>query len=108
MSFFFLHRLIKAPRIMSLFFGRDSCSGIFFIVIVYFFSFEFAGICLSYRLLDGDIYSNFGDFHSDLMLLEAFGWRFLFKILRFPFRFDAFGGFWMKISIQILLISIEI
>ena len=59
------------------FFGRDSCSGIFFIVIVYFFPFEFAGICLSYRPLDGDIYSNFGDFHSDLMLLEAFGWRFL-------------------------------
>ena len=23
------------------------------------------------------------------MLLEAFGWRFLFKILRFPLRFDA-------------------
>ena len=28
----------------------------FFIVIVYFFPFEFAGICLSYRLLDGDLY----------------------------------------------------
>ena len=36
---------------MSFFYSRDSCSGIFFIVIVYFFSFEFAGICLSYRLL---------------------------------------------------------
>ena len=37
------------------FFGRDSCSGIRLIVIVYFFLFEFAGICLSYsRLLDGD------------------------------------------------------
>ena len=29
------------------------------------------------------------------MLLEALGWRFLFKILRFPLRFDAFGGFWV-------------
>ena len=35
------------------------------------------------------------------MLLEAFGWRFLFKIWRFPLRFDAFGGFWMEISITI-------
>ena len=56
------------------------------------------------------------------MLLEAFGWRFLLKILRFslrfdafggfldgdfysnnlrcPLRFDAFGGFWMEISIE--------
>ena len=34
------------------------------------------------------------------MLLEALGWRFLFKILRFPLRFDAFGCFWMEISIQ--------
>ena len=25
--------------------------------------------------------------------LEAFGWRFLLKIWRFPLRFDAFGGF---------------
>ena len=55
-TLFFLHRLIKAPRIMSFFWGRDSCSGIFFIVIVYFFPFEFAEICLSYRLLDGDFY----------------------------------------------------
>ena len=53
---FFLHRLIKAPRIMSIFLGRGSCSGMCFIVIVYFFPFEFAGICLSYRLLDGDFY----------------------------------------------------
>ena len=30
MSLFFLHRFIKAPRIMSFFFGRGSCSGIFF------------------------------------------------------------------------------
>ena len=29
------------------------------------------------------------------MLLEAFGWRFLFKIWRFPLRFDAFGGLWI-------------
>ena len=56
MSLFFLHRFIKAPRIMSFFFGRGSCSGIFFIVIVFFFPFEFAGICLSYRLLDGYFY----------------------------------------------------
>ena len=42
------------------------------------------------------------------MLLEAFGWRFLFKIWRFPLRVDAFGGFWMEISIQNLEISIEI
>ena len=53
MSLFFLHRFIKAPRIMSFFGVRGSCSGIFFIVIVFFFPFEFAGICLSYRLLDG-------------------------------------------------------
>ena len=32
---FFLHRFVKATRIMS-FFGRGSCSGIFFIVIVHF------------------------------------------------------------------------
>ena len=63
------------------------------------------------------------------MLLDAFGWRFLLNIrrfplifdafggfwmeisinkLRFPLRFDAFGGFWMEISIQHLEISIEI
>ena len=42
------------------------------------------------------------------MLLEAFGLRFLLEILRFPLRFDAFGGFWMEISIEILVISIEI
>ena len=42
------------------------------------------------------------------MLLEAIEWRFLFKIWRFPLRFDAFGGFWMEISIQKLEISIEI
>ena len=42
------------------------------------------------------------------MLLEAFGWRFLFKKLRFPLRFDAFGGFWTEISIKHLEISIEI
>ena len=41
---------------MFVFFGRDSCSGICLIVIVYFFPFEFAGICLPYRLLDGDFY----------------------------------------------------
>ena len=34
------------------------------------------------------------------MLLEAFGWRCLLKIWRFPLRFDAFGGFWMEISIE--------
>ena len=28
----------------------------FLIVIIYFFPFEFAGICLSYRPLDGDVY----------------------------------------------------
>ena len=27
----------------------------------------------------------FGDFHRDLMLLEAFGWRFLLNIWRFYF-----------------------
>ena len=42
------------------------------------------------------------------MLLEAFGWRFLLEILRFPVRFDAFGGFWMEISIKNFEISIEI
>ena len=42
------------------------------------------------------------------MPLEAFGWRFLFKIWRVPLRFDVFGGFWMEISIQNLKISIEI
>ena len=42
------------------------------------------------------------------MLLEAFGWRFLLKICRFPLRFDAFGGFWMEMSIENLEISIEI
>ena len=41
---------------MSFFFGRGSCSGICFIVIVYLFLFEFAEICLSYRLLDGDFF----------------------------------------------------
>ena len=34
------------------------------------------------------------------MLLEAFGRRCLLKIWRFPLRFDAFGGFWMEISIE--------
>ena len=34
------------------------------------------------------------------MLLEAFGWRCLFKICRFPLGFDALGGFWMEISIR--------
>ena len=34
------------------------------------------------------------------MLLEAFGWRFLLEKLKFPLRFDAFGGFWMEISIK--------
>ena len=33
------------------------------------------------------------------MLLDAFGWRCLFDILRFPLRFDAFGCFWMEMSI---------
>ena len=42
------------------------------------------------------------------MLLGAFGWRFLLKIWRFPLRFDAFGGFWMEMSIENLEISIEI
>ena len=42
------------------------------------------------------------------MLLEAFGWRFLLEILRFPLRFDAFGGFWMEMSIRNVEISIEI
>ena len=42
------------------------------------------------------------------MLLEAFGWRFLFEILRFPLRFDAFGSFWMEMSIRNFEISIEI
>ena len=42
------------------------------------------------------------------MLLEAFGWRFLLKFWRFPLRFDAFGCFWMEISIEHLKISIEI
>ena len=42
------------------------------------------------------------------MLLEAFGWRFLLNNLRCPLRFDAFGGFWMEISIKHLEISIEI
>ena len=42
------------------------------------------------------------------MLLEAFGWRFLIEILRFPLRFDAFGGFWMEMSIRNFEISIEI
>ena len=36
---------------MSFFFGGVVVV-FFFIVIVYFFPFEFAGICLSYRLLD--------------------------------------------------------
>ena len=30
------------------------------------------------------------------------------KKLRFPLRFDAFGGFWMEMSIENLEISIEI
>ena len=34
------------------------------------------------------------------MLLEAFGWRFLLKNLEILSRFDAFGGFWMEISIE--------
>ena len=42
------------------------------------------------------------------MLLEAFGWRCLIEKFRFPLRFDAFGGFWMEMSIEILEISIEI
>ena len=42
------------------------------------------------------------------MLLEAFGWRFLSEIWRFPLRFDAFGGFWMEISIRNFEIFIEI
>ena len=42
------------------------------------------------------------------MLLEAFGWRFLLEILRFPLRFDSFGGFWMEMSIRNVEISIEI
>ena len=42
------------------------------------------------------------------MLLEAFGWRFLLNSWRFPLRFDAFGVFWMEISIKQLEISIEI
>ena len=42
------------------------------------------------------------------MLLDAFGWRFLSKLLRFPLRFDAFGGFGMEISIETFEISIEI
>ena len=42
------------------------------------------------------------------MILEAFGWRFLFKKLRFPLRFDAFGGFWMEISIKNFEVFIEI
>ena len=29
--------------------------------------------------------NKFGDVHRDLMLLEAFGWRFLLKIWRFYF-----------------------
>ena len=62
--------------------------GYFLNVIVYFFPFEVAEICLSYGLLDGD-------FHK-------------INIWRFPFRFDAFGGFWMEISIKHLEISIEI
>ena len=35
------------------------------------------------------------------MLLEAVGWRCLLKNSRFPLRFDAFGGFWMEISLKI-------
>ena len=50
------------------------------------FPFEFARICLAYRLLDGDVYKN---------------WRC-------PLRFDAFGGFWVEMSIKNLKISIEI
>ena len=42
------------------------------------------------------------------MRLEAFRWRCLLKIWRFPLRFDSFGGFWMEISIENLEISIEI
>ena len=40
MTLFFLHRFIKAPRIMFFLGGRGSCSGISFIVIVYFFHFD--------------------------------------------------------------------
>ena len=53
---FFPAQINKGPQNNVFFFGRDSCSGIFFIVIVYFFPFEFAGICLSYRPLDGEFY----------------------------------------------------
>ena len=42
------------------------------------------------------------------MLLEALVWRFLSKNLRFPLSFDAFGGFWMEMSIENLEISIGI
>ena len=42
------------------------------------------------------------------MLLDALGWRFLLKIWRFPLSFDAFGGFWMEMSIENLEISIGI
>ena len=41
------------------------------------------------------------------MLLDAFGWRFLLKIWRFPLRFDAFGGFWVDISIKNLEIPLR-
>ena len=37
---------------MSFFLGGVVVVDFFLIVIVYFFPFEFAGICLSYRLLD--------------------------------------------------------
>ena len=35
------------------------------------------------------------------MLLEAFGWRFLLKLLRFPLRLNDFAGLWIEISIEI-------
>ena len=55
---FFPAQIYKGRQNNVFFFGRGSCSGIFFIVIVFFFPFEFAGICLSYRLLDGDFYKH--------------------------------------------------
>ena len=35
------------------------------------------------------------------MLLEAFEWRFLFKIWRFPLGLIDFAGLWIQISIEI-------
>ena len=34
-------------------------------------------------------------------LLEAFGWRFLLNIWRFPLRLNDFAGLWIQISIEI-------